>query len=74
MQKAINVVWQPEVIPVSSLVPYRIIKTLASVPAYFLQPVFILIVYVVDMAAMEINQNKLKHLFITITIYLIKIA
>lgn len=43
----------------SSLVPYRIIKTLASVPAYFLSPVFILIVYVVDMAVMRRNQNEL---------------
>lgn len=41
----------------SSLVPYRIIKTLASVPAYFLSPVFILTVYVVDMAVIIRNQQ-----------------
>lgn len=45
----------------SSLVPYRVIKTLASVPAYSLSPVFILKVYVVDMAE-EITNNKWKQI------------
>ena len=39
-----------DILPVSSFSPNRIAKTLASVPAYFLSPVFTLIVYVVDIA------------------------
>lgn len=42
-----------KVLPVSSLVPYRVIKQFASVPAYFLSPVFILTVYVVDIAVIK---------------------
>lgn len=46
------------VLPVSSLEPYRTMKTLASVPAYFLSPVFIRSVYVVDIAAVRMNKSK----------------
>lgn len=43
----------------SSLLPYRVVKTLASVPAYFLSPVFIRTAYVVDMAVVRRNKNDL---------------
>lgn len=41
-------------IPVSSFSPNRMAKMLASVPAFFLSPVLIFKVYVVDMAVRQI--------------------